>query len=390
MSWNKNGGSGGGWKSGSGGPWGQGPIGGGGPGGNQPPDLEEILKRSQDRLKQAMPGGIGTAGFMVIFLGIAAAVAYFGFTVRVDADQVGVVQRFGKLDRQLPPGLNFRLPFPIEQVSIVNFTTQNRVEVGFRAQGTPTFGGQVGPVRDVQEESLMLTGDENIVDVDFNVFWRVKNAADFLFNIQQPEPTVKAVAESAMREIIGRNEIQPILTKSRQEVEEGVKALLQTTLDSYGAGIEVTQINLQKVDPPQEVIASFRDVQAARADQERLQNEAQSYANRVVPEARGDAQRILQASQGYREQAVAEASGRTERFLKVYDEYVRAPDVTRRRMFLETMERVLGGMDKIIIDDTAGAQAGGSGVISYLPLNEVLRPRPAPAAATGTQSGGTQ
>jgi membrane protease subunit HflK len=331
-----------------------------------------------------MPGGIGTAGFMVIFLGIVAAVAYFGFTVRINADQVGVVQRFGKFDRQLPPGLNFRLPYPVEQVSVVNFTTQNRVEVGFRGAAQTTFGG-AAPLRDVLEESLMLTGDENIVDIDFNVFWRVKDAADFLFNVQNPDVTVKAVGESAMREIIGRNEIQPILTRSRQEVEEAVKSLLQTTLDSYGAGIEVTQINLQKVDPPQEVIAAFRDVQAARADQERLQNEAQAYANRVVPEARGDAQRILQAAQGYREQAVAEATGRTERFLKVYDEYVRAPDVTRRRMFLETMERVLGGMDKIIIDDKAGGSGPSNGVISYLPLNEILRPRPAPAATGGQQ-----
>ncbi len=367
MPWNQNGG---GWKSGSGGPWGSGPVGGGG---GQPPDLEEILKRSQDRLKQAMPGGIGTAGFMIILLAILAGVAYFGFTVRINADQVGVVQRFGKLDRQLPPGLNFRLPYPIEQVSVVNFTTQNRVEVGFRAQTPATFGG-TGPARDIQEESLMLTGDENIVDVDFNVFWRVKDAANFLFNIQQPEPTVKAVAESAMREVIGMNEIQPILTRSRQEIEDAVRGLLQRTLDDYGAGIEITQVNLQKVDPPQEVIASFRDVQAARADQERLQNEAQAYANRVVPEARGEAQRILQAAQAYREQTVAEANGRTDRFLKVYEEYAKAPDVTRRRMFLETMERVLGGMDKVIIDNQQA-----DNIVPYLPLNEVLRPRQAQA-----------
>lgn len=377
MPWNQNGGGGGGWKSGSGGPWGSGPVGGGG--GNQPPDLEEILKRSQDRLKQAMPGGIGTAGFMVILLAILAGVAYFGFTVRINADQVGVVQRFGKLDRQLPPGLNFRLPYPIEQVSVVNFTTQNRVEVGFRAQTSSTFGTSVGPARDIQEESLMLTGDENIVDVDFNVFWRVKNAADYLFNIQQPEPTVKAVAESAMREVIGTNEIQPILTRSRQEIEESVKSLLQRTLDDYRAGIEITQVNLQKVDPPQDVIASFRDVQAARADQERLQNEAQAYANRVVPEARGESQRILQAAQAYREQAVAEATGRTNRFLKVYEEYAKAPDVTRQRMYLETLERVLGGLDKVIIDKQ------GEDVIPYLPLNELLRPRQTPTQAGGQQ-----
>jgi membrane protease subunit HflK len=371
MPWNQNGG---GWKSGSGGPWGQGPSSGGG--GNQPPDLEEILKRSQDRLKQAMPGGIGTAGFLIILLAILAVVGFFGFTVRINPNEVGVVQRFGKLDRELPPGLNFRLPPPIEKVSIVNFTSQNRVEVGFRAQTSNTFGNS-GPSRDVPEESLMLTGDENIVDVDFNVFWRVKDAANFLFNIQQPEATVKSVAESAMREVIGQNEIQPILTKSRQEVEDAVKKLLQSTLDDYGAGIEITQVNLQKVDPPQEVIAAFRDVQAARADQERLQNEAQTYANRVVPEARGEAQKILQAGQAYKEQTVAEAQGRTQRFLKIYEEYVKAPDVTRRRMFLETMERIFGGMDKIIIDDKDTAK----GLVPYLPLNEIARPGKAQAEA---------
>jgi membrane protease subunit HflK len=217
----------------------------------------------------------------------------------------------------------------------------------------------------------MLTGDENIVDVDFVLFWRIKDAAAYLFNIQNPQSTVKDVAESAMREIVGQNDIQPILTKNRRETEDGVRNLMQRTLDSYGAGIEVTQVQLQKVDPPSQVIDAFRDVQAARADQERLQNEADAYANRVVPEARGEAQRILQAAQGYKEQTVAEASGRTDRFLKVYEEYAKAPDVTRRRMYLETMERVMGSTEKIIIDE----KAQGSGVVPFLPLNEINRPQ---------------
>ena len=201
----------------------------------------------------------------------------------------------------------------------------------------------------------MLTGDENIVDVNFNVFWNVKDAPAFLFNVRNPggsaDAQVKAVAESSMREVIGQNEIQPILTKSRQEVEEAVKAHIQRTLDSYNAGILITQVNLQKVDPPADVISAFRDVQAAKADQERARNEAETYANRVIPEARGAAQRISQAAQGYKEQAVAEAQGRTSRFRQIYDEYAKAPDVTRQRMYLETMERVLGGMNKVIIDD---------------------------------------
>jgi membrane protease subunit HflK len=363
MPWNQNNG---GWKGGPGGPWGPGPGGGGSP----QPDLEEFLKRSQDKLRQAMPGGIGIAGSILIFLVVAAAVGYFGFTVRINPDERGVVQRFGRYDRELSNGLNFRWPYPVEEVTVIPYTRQNRIEIGFSTGSGGSFGQIRSPNR--SEESLMLTGDENIVDVNFNVFWNIKDAPAFLFNVRNQgesldaNSNVKAVAESAMREVIGQNEIQPILTKSRQEIEEAVKTLLQRTLDSYKAGINITQVVLQKVDPPAEVIASFRDVQAARADQERARNEAEAYANRVIPEARGDAQRILQAAQGYREQAVAEAKGRTDRFLKVYDEYQKAPEVTRRRMYLETLERVLGGMDKLIIDEKTS-----SGVVPYLPLGDL-------------------
>jgi len=367
MPWNQNGG---GWKGGAGGPWGQGPAGGSG---GQPPDLEELLRRSQDRLRQAMPGGIGLFGILLILLVGAAAIGYFGFAVRVNPDERAVVQRFGKFDRELSNGLNFRWPFPIEEVTVVPYTRQNRVEVGFNTITAGPYGSLRNPAR--SEESLMLTGDENIVDVNFNVFWNVKDAPAFLFNVRNPgentdaNANVKAVAESAMREVIGQNEIQPILTKSRQEIEEQVKNLIQRILDSYNAGIQITQVNLLKVDPPAEVIAAFRDVQAAKADQERLRNEAETYANRVVPEARGEAQKILQDAQGDREKAIAEARGRTERYLKVYEEYQKAPEVTRRRIYLETLERVLGGMDKVIIDEKAGA----NGVIPYLPLGEVQR-----------------
>ncbi len=366
MPWNQN--SGGGWKGGPGGPWGQGPAGGG-----TPPDLEELLKRSQDKLRQAMPGGIGFFGSALIVLVAAAAIGYFGFTVRINPDERGVVQRFGKFDRELYNGINFRWPYPVEEVTVIPYTRQNRIEIGFSSGAAGPFGPIRSPNR--SEESLMLTGDENIVDVNFSVFWNVKDAPAFLFNVRNQgdsldaNSNVKAVAESAMREVIGQNEIQPILTKSRQEIEELVKVLLQRTLDSYKAGISITQVVLQKVDPPAEVIAAFRDVQAARADQERARNEAEAYANRVIPEARGEAQRILQAAQGYREQSVAEAKGRTDRFLKVYDEYQKAPEATRRRMYIETLERVLGGMDKLIIDEKANA----NGVVPYLPLGELQK-----------------
>ncbi|MGH6864600.1 MAG: FtsH protease activity modulator HflK, partial [Methyloceanibacter sp.] len=273
MPWSNQSG-GGGWKGGGGGggPWGPRP---GGPG--QQPDLEEILRRSQDRLRQAMPGGrMGGPFVALIAVLLIAAVAFFGFTVRVNPDELGIVLRFGEYVRQLPPGLNFRWPYPVEEVELPKVTRVNRTEIGMR--GSSDTRDATTTVRDVPEESLMLTGDENIVDIDFVVFWQINDAPDYLFNIQYPEGTVKAVAESAMREIVGQNDIEPILTAARARTEQSVQALIQKILDGYGAGIRIVQVQLQKVDPPSQVIDAFRDVQAARADQERLQNEAQTYA----------------------------------------------------------------------------------------------------------------
>jgi modulator of FtsH protease HflK len=365
MPWSNQSGGGGGGRRGSGGPWGQGPS-GGGP--HHQPDLEEILKRSQDKLKQVMPGGSGLPASLVFLIAVVAAavLAFYAFTFRVNADELGIVMFFGKPTRAEPPGLHFRLPYPIEEVRLPKVTQQRIIEVGMRSgSGTRGFGGGI---RDVPEESLILTGDENIVDVDFVVFWRIKDARDYLFNIQNPEVTVKEVAESAMREVIGQSPIQPILTEARQKTEQAVQKLMQSLLDAYGAGVRIDQVQLQKVDPPTQVIDAFRDVQAARADMERLQNEAFAYANRVVPEARGEAERILQGARAYREQSVAEATGQTARFLKVYDEYKKAPDVTRKRMYLETMERVLGGTDKIILDSKSG-----QGVVPFLPLDQLQK-----------------
>ena len=304
------------------------------------------------------------------FVALVAVIAiiligFFGFTVRVNPEELGIVLRFGKYVRQLPPGLNFRWPYPIEQVELPKVTRVNRIEIGMRDTS--------GTVRNVPEESLMLTGDENIVDVDFVVFWQIKNASDYLFNIQNPEGTVKDVAESAMREIVGQGNIEPILTEARAKTEASVQELMQQTLDSYGAGVLVRQVQLQKVDPPQQVIDAFRDVQAARADKERLQNEARAYANRVIQEAKGDAERILQAAQGYRGQVIAESKGEADRFLKVYEQYKLAPEVTRKRMFIETMQHVLGDTDKVIIDPKAG-----QGVVPYLPLPEFSKRPPSP------------
>jgi modulator of FtsH protease HflK len=365
MPWSNQSG-GGGWKGGGGGPWGPRP----GPG--QQPDLEEILRRSQDRLRQAMPGGrMGGPFAILLAVVLVALIGFFGFTVRVNPDELGIVLRFGEYVRQLPPGLNFRWPYPIEQVELPKVTRINRIEVGMR--GSSDVRDATSTIRDVPEESLMITGDENIVDVDFVVFWRIADAPDYLFNIQNPEGTVKAVAESAMREIVGQSDIEPILTEARAKTEAEVQELMQKILDSYGAGVQVTQVQLQKVDPPSQVIDAFRDVQAARADQERLQNEAEAYSNRIIPEARGEAERILQAAQGYRDQVIALASGDASRFLQVYEQYKKAPDVTRQRIFIETMEKVLGDTDKVIIDDKAGP-----GVLPFLPLSEFTVKKPSP------------
>jgi membrane protease subunit HflK len=344
-----------------GGPWGQGRSGGQ----RNQPNLEELLKRGQDKFKQAIPGGSGMPGvfiFLVVVV-LAAIAAFYAFTFRVNPDEIGIVLYLGKPDRQEPPGLHFRLPYPVEEVYLPKVTRQNIIEIGMRSDEKPARR-----VLEVLPESLILTGDENIVDIHFVVFWRIKDAQKYLFNIQRPEVTVKDVAESAMRDVVGQSNIQPILTGARQKTEQAVQKLMQEVLDHYGAGISVDQVQLQKVDPPDQVIDAFRDVQAARADQERLQNEAGSYANRVIPEARGEAERILQAARAYREQAVAEAIGQTARFLKVYEEYKKAPEVTRKRMYLETMERVLGGTDKIIIDSKSG-----QGVVPYLSLDQLQK-----------------
>jgi modulator of FtsH protease HflK len=368
---------GGPWSSGPRGPWGSGPQ----QQGPRPPDLEEFLRRSQDRLRRVMPGNFGGRGaVLLIGLAIVALWLLSGF-YRVEPDELGVVLRFGKPVNVVQPGLQYHLPYPIETALTPPALRVNKTDVGIRLSEETRRGSSL---REVPEESLMLTGDENIVDVDFSVLWRVKpnGVTDYLFNMEDPRGTVKAVAESAMREVIGRSNAQPLLTGLRQTVETSVQELMQKTLDSYGAGILIQNVQLQKVDPPSEVIDSFRDVQAARSDLERLANEAQTYANRVVPEARGRAAKIVQDAEAYRAQTVADAKGQTSRFLQVYDQYKKAPDVTRQRMYLETMERILASTPKTIID--TGKQ--GTGVIPYLPLNDLGKSSKLPES--GAAAGG--
>ncbi len=373
MPWQNQGGGGGGpWGGGGGGgnpgPWGRGPSGGsGGGGGPQPPNIEELLRRGQDRMRALLPGGMGSMRGLALIGLFAVGVWLASGVYRVQPEQQGVVLRFGKYVRDATPGLNYHWPSPIEAVLTPSVTRENRVEIGFRS-------GQEGRTvssRDLAEESLMLTGDENIVDIDFTVFWAIKNASQFLFGVREPEALVKVAAESAMREVVGQTPIQQAFTEGRGKIEVDTQALLQKLLDSYGAGIDVRRVQLLAVDPPAQVVDAFNEVQRARADRERLRNEAEAYRNGIIPQARGDAQRLIQESQAYREEVVNRAQGDANRFLSVYQAYVANKDVTTQRMYLETMEQVLRSTNKVIMD-----RGDGQGVVPYLPLPE-LKPKPA-------------
>ncbi|MGA9796611.1 MAG: FtsH protease activity modulator HflK [Rhizomicrobium sp.] len=364
----------------SGGPWGRGPAGGGS--GNPPPDLEELLRRSQDRLKRLVPRGGGSftgVGLVIIALGIVAVWLLSGIYV-VNPSEQGVVLRFGQFVARTGPGINYHLPWPIETVYTPNVTAQNQINIGYRTDADAT---DETPAGDVPQESLMLTGDENIVDVNFTVYWVIKDAANYLFNVADPNATIKAVAESAMREVVGENEIEPILTQDRGPVQDQVRALMQKTLDSYHEGVTITGVNMQKVDPPGQVLDAYRDVQAALSDQESMRNQAEGYANKVIPEARGNAAKIVQDAQAYKQQVIAEATGEAARFTAVYDAYKLSPEVTRRRMYLETMAAILGNTNKVIMDDSVG-----HGVVPYLPLPG-LKP-PESVTVTAPSNGGQQ
>ena len=347
---------------GGGGPWGR------GPGAPQAPNLEELLRQGQDRFKRMMPGGLSSgSGLLLIVLAAAILWGLSGW-YRVLPEQQGVVLRFGEFVYTTEAGLHYHLPWPIESVEKPNVTEINSIDIGFVevAAAGATRGGK----RDIAEESLMLTGDQNIIDIDFTVLWKIKDAAQYLFNIRDPRATVKIAAESAMREIIGFTDIQPALTEARQEIEVNTKVLLQRILDDYGAGILITQVQLQDVRPPGAVVDAFDDVQRALQDRDRLRNEADAYRNDLLPRARGDSQVLIQAARAYKEEVVNRSIGETQRFLKVYESYQLDKDVISRRIYLETMEEVLRDANKIIIDSAA---QGAQGVIPYLPLPELQR-----------------
>ncbi|MGP1274807.1 MAG: FtsH protease activity modulator HflK [Caulobacterales bacterium] len=390
MPWNDNAGGGGGpWGSGGGrrgnnnnqNPWGQGPNGGRrGPGNGQgggEPDLEQFVAQLQARIRRMFGGSGGGKSSGGPGLGLIAAGIFFVWLAWpgsawyvVGPQQAGVVLRFGEYVRTTGAGLQFKLPVPFETVLLPEVTTTNEVAVG----STP-------------QEALMLTRDENIVEIDFVVQWRVdltypEGVRDFLFNVRDPQGTVKAVAESAMREVVGTTELQPIITQGRTEVARRARQIIQDTLASYDSGIQVLEVQLREASAPASVIDAFRDVDAARQDAERAALQATAHANQVVPEARGDAVRLLEEARGYRESVIAEAEGQASRFNQIYAEYRLAPDVTRRRIFLETMEQVLGRSELIILDQNGA----GSGAVPYLPLDQLGGNRSPARTQSGSSS----
>jgi len=351
-------------------PWGSAP--GGGSNGNgsgtrrEPPSLDDLIKNFQKNINKFSGGKSGGSRPIILGLIVILGLYIASGLYRVLPDEQGVVLRFGKFVNTTQPGLHYHLPIPFERALTPKVTKVNRVDVGFRPASDS--GSSTSGVDNVPEESLMLTGDENIVDINYSVFWIIKDAQKFLFNIQSPIITVKATSETAMREVIAKNEIQTILTEGRLKIEAEVQEITQQILDEYGSGIQITQVQTQQADPPAQVIDAFRDVQAARADRERAKNEAEAYANDVIPRARGEAEQVLQQAEAYKKEVVAKAEGEASRFLAIYNEYKNAKQVTQERMYLETMEKVLADIDKVIIDKNTG-----SGVVPYLPLPELKK-----------------
>ena len=363
MPWQQQGGGGGG------GPWGSGPR------SSQPPDLEEMIRKGQERFKGMMPGGLGGSK-LVILVGLGIVLLWmFSGVYRVQPGERGVELLFGKFVRETGAGLHIWAPPPFGEVLKPNVERTNEITIGFRGAGA----GHTAALRDVPQESLMLTGDQNIIDIDYVVQWRIKNARDFLFNIRDVATTIKLASESAIREVVGQTPLEDALALKRVFVEQRTKTLLQKILDGYGAGVFIADVKMQKVDPPQPVIDAFNDVQRAKQDQERERNEAEAYANDIIPRAKGEAQRLIQEATAYREQLIKEAEGEAARFLSVYEAYKGGKDVTIRRLYLERMQNVLKDSQKIIID----SNKGGSGVVPYLPLPEIDKRRTGAAPAAG-------
>jgi membrane protease subunit HflK len=359
MPWSNQ--SGGGRNGGSddgnqGGPWGQGPKGPGGGNGGTPPDLEDIIRKGQDQLRRAIPGG---GGFSPLMLGLVFAgllVAYmFKAVYTIQPDELGIELRFGKPKTEISePGLHFHY-WPIETYDVVN--------VSERQLNIPARNSRAGA-------KLMLSGDQNIVEVEFVVLYQVAIPQDYLFKVAEPEALVQQVADSAMREVVGRRPAQDIFRDNRAVIAENVEKIVQATLDQYGTGIQINVINIEDVAPPPEVADAFDEVQRAEQDEDRFIEDANKYSNRKLGQARGEAAQIREDAAAYKNRVVEESKGEAQRFISVYDEYAKAPEVTRKRLFLETMETVLRDSDKVILE-----QGQGQGVVPYLPLPEINKQR---------------
>ncbi|MDF2232929.1 FtsH protease activity modulator HflK [Albimonas sp. CAU 1670] len=363
------------------GPWGGGGgSGGGGGGGDQGPDMDELLRQGRDRLKvifggqnggggggrgggSGLPEGIGRGGYVIAAIALLGAwLAASLYTV--DTSEQSVELRLGEFASIGEEGLNIA-PWPIYTYEVLPVTRENVINIG---QNTPRTGASRQA-----DAGLILTGDENIVDVDYQVVWNISDPAKYLFNLAEPEATIRAVSEAAMREVIGKSELSPILNRDRAIVSQDVQALIQSTLDSYESGVNIVRVNFDKADPPREVIDAFRDVQAAGQDRVRSENQAEAYANRALAEARGQSAQLVQEAEAYAAQTVNDARGDAARFESIYEAYSGAKDVTRKRMYLETMEKVLGDLDKLIVSDGIAGGEGGQGIVPYLPLDQLQR-----------------
>lgn len=340
---------------------------------NDSPDLDELLRRAQQNFRDVLPGGGGPFRIGALVL-IALALFYFasGFYF-IQPNENAVVLTFGSYSRtDENAGLKYAMPWPFQNVIIVDVSTERRIQIGFR-DGAQTRG-QSG--QNLNNESLMLTGDENIIDIDFVVLWRVSNAKDFLFEIRNPEDTIKIVAESAMREVIGRTPIQRALTDARSKVQSDTRALMQEILDEYKAGVAVNNIQLLKVDPPDQVVDAFNEVQRARQQKEELRNKAEAYRNDIIPRARGESEKLRQESEAYKSEVVNRATGDADRFNSIRTAYSQSPEVTSERMYLEAVEEVLKSAKTIVM----GAGDGGQGILPYLSIDQIKRSPKAPAA----------
>ncbi|MGN7503537.1 MAG: FtsH protease activity modulator HflK [Alphaproteobacteria bacterium] len=357
------GGSGGGGRGGS--PWGS----GNGGGGDMPPDLDELLRKAQKNLNDVLPGNFG-GGKMIslvilVVIGLWAATGFY----TLQPSQHGVVTTFGKYTRtQEQPGLQYRMPWPIQDATVVDVENERRIQIGAQDYTRRNFSNSTS-AQSVKSESLMLTGDENIIDIDFVVLWKISSAKDFLFKIRDPESTIRIVAESAMREVIGRTDIQPALTDARGTIQSDTRRVMQRMLDDYEAGVEINGVQLQKVDPPQPVVDAFNEVQRARQEKEQLKNQAEAYLKDIIPRARGEAEKQRQAASAYKAEVMNRAQGDAERFASVYAAYKESKDVTAKRIYLETLEQILQKTNNIIIDPSQK----GSNVLPYLPLDKMKK-----------------